>query len=107
MDTPPRRKAKREGARRVIRQLQQTAAERYADHQKDIVVLLDMVQEELRGHAARAADDPMDWGHAADLGRVRDGLKSILKSLIIGRNDWSEGEIAVFIENHLETMRDE
>ena len=107
MDTPPRRNAKREGARRVIRQLQQTAAERYADHQKDIVVLLDMIQEELRVHATRATEDPMDWGHAADLGRVRDGLKSILKSLIIGRNDWSEGEISAFVENHLEAMRDE
>jgi len=98
---------RREGVRRVFRQLRQTAAERYADHQKDIAILLDMIQEELRGHAARAAEDPKDWGNAADLGYVRDGLKNLLKSLIIGRHDWSEGEVSGFIENHLDAMRNE
>lgn len=93
--------------RRVARQLKQTAAERYADHQKDIGELLDMVGEEMRVHAEMAAEEPEDWGFAAAAGRVRTGLKYILTSLLISRYEWSETETSRIIEDHLETMREE
>ena len=92
-------------ARRIKRQLKQTAAERYADHQGDIAVLMDLVGEELRVHAAQAAKEPKDWGYAGDLGRVRGSMKGILESLLIGRYEWSETEASRFIEDHLEDMR--
>ena len=93
--------------RRIGRQLRQTAAERYADHQQDIGVLLDLVAEELRVHAERAAENPKDWGYAGDLGRVRESLKGLLESLLIGRYEWSETEASRFIEDHLEDMRNQ
>ena len=93
--------------RRVARQLKQTAAERYADHQKDIGELLDMVGEEMRVHAEMAAEEPKNWGFAGDAGRVRTGLKYILTSLLISRYEWSGTETSRFIEDHLETMREE
>lgn len=94
-------------AARVKRQLKQTAAERYADHQKDIGALLDLVGEELRVHAEAAAKKPKDWGYAGDLGRVRENLKDILQSFLIGQYGWSETEASRFIEDHLEEMRGE
>jgi len=94
-------------AARVKRQLKQTAAERYADHQRDIGALLDLVGEELRVHAETAAKKPKDWGYAGDLGRVREALKDILQSFLIGRYGWSETEASRFIEDHLEEMRGE
>lgn len=93
--------------RRIARQLKQTAAERYADHQDDIGALLDLIGEELRVHAETAGKKPKDWGYAGDLGRVRETLKSLLESLLIGRYEWSETEASRFIEDHLETLREE
>jgi hypothetical protein len=92
-------------AARVKRQLKQTAAQRYADHQNDIGVLLDLIGEEMRVHAETAAKKPKDWGFAGDLGRVRESLKDILHSCIIGRHSWSETEASRFIEDHIEEMR--
>jgi hypothetical protein len=92
-------------ATRVKRQLKQTAAERYADHQKDIGMLLDLVAEELRVHAETAAKKPQDWGYVGDLGHIRESLQEILKSFLISRYGWSETEASRFIEDHLEEMR--
>ena len=92
-------------ARRIKRQLKQTAAERYAENQKDIAVLTDLIGEELRVHAERAAEDPTDWGWPGELGRVRENMKGILESLLIGRYEWSETEASRFIEDHLVDMR--
>ena len=92
--------------RRIKRQLKQSAAERYADHRNDIGALLDLIAEELRVHAERAAEDPKNWGWAGDLGRVRRCLKDILASLLIGRYEWSETEASRIIEDHLEDMRE-
>lgn len=96
---------KRIEARRMQRQMRQTAAERYADHRKDIGALLDLVGEELRVHAERAAAEPEDWGYPGTLGHIREGLKGILKSLLIGRYEWSETEVSRFVEDHLEEIR--
>ena len=106
-DIPACRDARGAGreAARVKRQLGQTAAERYADHQKDIAVLVDCIQMELDEHAKSAARKPNDWGFAGDLGRIRETMKDVLKSLLIGRYGWSETEAARFIEDHLEAMR--
>jgi len=94
--------------RRVARQLKQTAAERYADHQKDIGELLDMVGEEMRVHAEMAAEEPEDYCfRIGGARRVRTGLKYILTSLLISRYEWSGTETSRFIEDHLETMREE
>ena len=92
--------------RRVGRQLKQTAADRYADHQADIGALLDLIGEEVRANAERAANDPKNWGYAGDTGRIRESLKGILESLLIGRYEWSETEASRFIEDHLEEMRE-
>lgn len=93
--------------RRYRRQLNQTAAERYADHQKDISVLMDCIEAELEVHAKSAAEKPNDWGFAGDLGRIRESMKDILKSLLIGRYQWSETEASRFIEDHLEDVRNQ
>lgn len=93
--------------RRVGKQLKQSAAERYADQQTDIGALLDLVGEEMRVHAERAATDPTNWDYAGDAGRIRESLKGILASLLIGRYEWSETEASRFIEDHLEDMREE
>ena len=86
-------------------QIKQTAAECYADRQQDIGVLLDLIAEELRIHAALAAKDPKNWGFAGDLGRIRENLKDVLESLLVGRHKWLEAEAFKFIEDHLEGLR--
>ena len=91
--------------RRIGKQLKQSAAERYADQQADIGALLDLVGEEMRVHAERAAKDPGNWGYAGDAGHIRESLKGVLASLLIGRYEWSETEASRFIEDHLEEMR--
>ena len=93
-------------ARRITRQLKQTAAQKYADHQTDIGALLDLVGEELKVHAAAAAKEPKNWGFAGDLANVRGTLKQILAGFLISRYDWTETEAARFIEDHLEEMRE-
>ncbi len=93
--------------RRVGRQLKQSAAERYADLRGDIGALLDLIGEEVRVHAERAARAPKNWGYAGDAGHIRESLKGILSSLLIGRYEWSETDAARFIEDHLEEMRSE
>jgi hypothetical protein len=93
-------------ARRMKRQLQQTAAEKYADHQTDIGALLDLVGEEMRVHAEAAAKEPKDWGFAGTLGNVRNTLKQVLAGFLISRYEWTETEAARFIEDHLEEMRE-
>ncbi len=92
-------------AQRAKRQAAQTAAERYADHQADVGVLLDLITEELRVHAEAAVKKPTDWGFAGDIGRVRQSMKDVLGSLLIGRYEWSETETSRFIEDHLEDLR--
>jgi len=92
-------------AARVKRQLGQTATERYADHQNDIAVMMDCIRSELDEHARLAAENPDDWSYAGDLGRVREGLKGLLESLLIGRYEWSGIEASRFIEDHVEAMR--
>jgi hypothetical protein len=92
-------------AARITRQLKQTAAERYADQRKDIAVLMDCIQMELDEHAKRAAEKPTDWGFVGDMGRVRESMRDVLLTLLIGRHGWSETEAARFVTDHLETMR--
>ena len=64
-------------ARRVKRQLKQTAAERYADHQNDIGAMIDLIGEELRVHAENAAKEPRNWCMVGDLDHVRESLKDV------------------------------
>ena len=94
-------------AERIKRQLKQTAAERYADQRKDIAVLVDCIQMELDEHAKRAAEKPTDWGYVGDMGRIRESMREILQTLLIGRHGWTEVETARFVTDHLEAMRDD
>ena len=94
-------------AERIKRQLKQTAAERYADQRKDIAVLMDCIQMELDEHAKRAAEKPTDWGYVGDMGRIRESMREILQTLLIGRHGWTEIETARFVADHLEAMRDD
>ena len=89
----------------VKNRAEETAAECYAARQQDIGVLLDLIAEELRIHANSAAKGPKNWGFAGDLGRIRENLKDVLESLLVGRHKWLEAEASKFIEDHLESMR--
>ncbi len=92
--------------RRIGKQLKQSASQRYADQQSDIGALLDLIGQEARVHAERAAKAPGNWGFVGDAGHIRESLKSVLASLLIGRYEWSETEAARFIEDHLEDVRE-
>lgn len=94
-------------AKRIKRQLKQTASERYADQRNDIAVMMDCIQMELDEHAKRAAAKPTDWGFVGDMGRVRESMCEILQTLLIGRHGWSETEAARFVTDHMEAMRDD
>ena len=94
-------------AARIKRQLKQTAAERYADQRKDIAVLMDCIQMEMDAHAERAAAKPTDWGYVGDMGRIRESMRDILQTLLIGRHGWSETDAARFVTDHLEAMRED
>ena len=94
-------------AGRVKRQLRQTAAERYADHRNDIAILMDCIQMELDAHAERAAAKTNDWGYVGDMGRIRESMREILQTLLIGRHCWTEIEAARFVTDHIEAMRDD
>ena len=94
-------------AGRIARQLKQTAAERYADQRGDIAVLMDCIQMELDAHAERAAAKPTDWGFVGDMGRVRESMREVLQTLLIGRHGWSETEAARFVTDHMEAMRED
>ena len=94
-------------AARIKRQLKQTAAERYADQRRDTAVLMDCIQMELDAHADRAAAEPKNWGYVGDMDRVRQAMRDVLQTLLIGRHGWSETEAARFVTDHLETMRED
>ena len=94
-------------AERITRQLKQTAAERYADQRGDIAVLMDCIQMEIDAHAERAAANPDDWGYVGDMGRIRESMREILQTLLIGRHCWTEIEAARFVTDHIEAMRDD
>ncbi len=51
-----------------------TAAETYAARRNDIARLLDVLQMELDKHDTEQKADPRNWGHAGDLGKVREDL---------------------------------
>jgi len=62
---------------------------------------------EIEAHAERAAEKPADWGYVGDIGRVRQSMRDILQTLLIGRYGWSEIDAARFVTDHLEAMRDD
>jgi len=98
---------KRIEGKRIARQIEQTAAERYADQRHDVAILMDCIQMELDAHARRAAAKPTDWGFVGDMGRIREAMREILQALLIGRHGWSETEAARFVTDHLEAMRED
>ena len=55
-----------------------TAAETYAARRDDIARLMDVLQMELDKHDAEQKADPRNWGHAGDLGKVREDLINLV-----------------------------
>jgi hypothetical protein len=93
--------------RRIKRQLNQTAIERYTDVKNDIASLLDLIGEEMRVHAQGAEAHPKNWGNTGDATNIRTSLKNVLEFLLIGRYSWTETEASRFIEDHLESLRED
>ena len=87
---------------RIRRQMKQTAAERYAEHRRDIFVLIDLLREELDVHAKEATKHSDDWGLAGDLGHIRRLLKDAILFLITSRFE-SQTEASGFIEDYIDT----
>ena len=81
----------------------ETAAGTYEKRRKDVAVIIDCIQMELKKHAAQAKEEPANWGCAGDLGHVREQLKQVLMFLT---NMDSEEAADRFIENHLKDMRE-
>jgi hypothetical protein len=60
---------------------EQTAAEVYAERQRDIDRLLEWLGQALAKHQKQANADPRNWSAAGDLYRVRSGLLEVLAGL--------------------------
>jgi len=60
---------------------EQTAADVYAERQRDIQRLLEWLGQELGKHARQAKAEPKDWSRAGDLYRVRRGLVELVAAL--------------------------
>jgi hypothetical protein len=88
-------------ADRLKRQMEQTAAERYAEHYQDIAALVRLLGRELKAHRKRASQQSDEWGLTSDLGFVRRSLKDLLLFLIVSRFE-SKTEASRFIEDYLE-----
>ena len=95
---------KRKQAERVKRQLNQTAAERYADIKDDVAAILDLIGQELDVHAKVAAAHPKNWGNVGDIASVRETLKDVLAVFLTGRLGTDTYR---FIEDHLESLRED
>ena len=57
---------------------QPTAAQVYAARRSDIARLLDVLQMELDKHDEAQRTDPANWGHAGNLGKVRQDLINLV-----------------------------
>jgi hypothetical protein len=60
---------------------EQTAADVYAERQRDIERLLEWLGQGLTKHARQAKAEPKDWSSAGDLYRVRRGLVELVAAL--------------------------
>jgi histone H3/H4 len=60
---------------------EQTAADVYAERQRDIERLLEWLTQELGKNARQAKAEPKDWSRAGDLYRVRRGLVELVAAL--------------------------
>ena len=74
-----------------------TAAEAYAEKQRDIASIIDWIQTELEAHRERREDSEINWSYAGDLGEVKRQLKDVLTFL-----SGVEGDE---IERNLEELR--
>ncbi len=58
--------------------MNQTASERYAEHQREIFILLQWIKDELEIHEFTQKDDPMNWGLVGTLASAKQELKQTL-----------------------------
>ena len=59
-----------------------TAAKKYAEHQKDIAILLKLTKSKLAEHRKDAARDSKNWGYPGDLSYVQGQLTEVLAFLM-------------------------
>jgi hypothetical protein len=71
----------------------ETACETYATRQREIAAMIEFLKCELDGHAAKAAQDPRNWGHAGDLAYIRQNLKETLAFVMGGRDEETAGQM--------------
>ena len=71
----------------------ETARETYTTRQREIAAMIEFLKCELDAHAAKAAQDPRNWGCPGDLGLVRQNLKETLVFLMGGRDEEAAGEM--------------
>ena len=66
---------------RTTKTTKQTAAACYAERHTECQDLLKRIAARLEQHQKQQAQEPANWGHAGDLGRVTEELAYILASL--------------------------
>ena len=66
---------------RPTKTTKQTAAACYAERHTECQDLLKRIASRLEKHQKEQAQEPANWGHAGDLGRVTEELAYILASL--------------------------
>ena len=66
---------------RKAKATKQTAAACYAERHTECQDLLKRIASRLEQHQKEQAQEPANWGHAGDLGRVTEELAYILASL--------------------------
>ena len=71
----------RRGAARRRSDEQRTATDAYADAVGKIDGLMAELRDLLAGHKTAQQADPENWGHAGDLGNVREHLANAVNSL--------------------------
>jgi hypothetical protein len=76
----------------------ENVSETYQARRNDIAVLLDLICEEVKAHAATAEEDGLHWGHTGDLGALRQTLVQALAQI--------SAQDEATIEEHLADMRD-
>jgi hypothetical protein len=78
-----------------------TAQETYRQHQNDISALTDMIEQELKQHAERAAADAKNWGYVGDLNEVKHRLIQTLATISGINEDTIEESLAEMAEDQI------
>ena len=80
---------------------ERTAKQTYKQYQNDIAALTDLIEQELKQHAERAAADPKNWGFAGDLNEVKHRLIQALAMISGIYEDRIEDALAEMAEDQI------